>query len=162
MSNTPYAGGCLCGAIRYQLTAEPMIVHACHCQRCQKRTGSPYAVNAWIEEHHVEVTQGQPRCATVPGFEGGAPNEYWHCTECTATVWTVYTSSPKGSRFIPAGTLDDPAAVSPDVHIFTDSKRPWVAIPDDLPSFSGFYRFKEVWPDASRARLRTLIEAMAD
>ena len=159
MSKSNLTGGCLCGAVRYELTAEPMIVHACHCQRCQKRTGAPYAVNVWIEESCVNVTQGDLACATVEGFEGGPPNEFWYCPKCTATIWTVYTASPKGSRFVPAGTLDDPAAVSPDVHIFTDSKRPWVPIPEDLPSFSGFYPFKEVWSDASRARLRALIEA---
>ncbi len=159
MSDTPKTGGCLCGAIRYQLNAEPMIVHACHCTQCQRRTGSPYGVNAWIEESEFELLQGEPECCEIDGVDGGNPTEDWHCAKCKSRIWTVYTSSPPGSRFVAAGTLDDPDAVSPDVHIFTDSKRPWVEIPDDVPSFSGFYNFKTTWSDASRARLRVLIEA---
>ena len=55
-----------------------------------------------------------------------------------------------GSR----GTLDNPEAVKPDVHIFTRSKLPWLALPKDTPTFESFYNIEDVWPAASKERLR--------
>jgi hypothetical protein len=49
-------GGCSCGAIRYELTNTPLIVHACHCRDCQRITGSGFVINIWIEKRFVEVS----------------------------------------------------------------------------------------------------------
>ena len=54
------------------------------------------------------------------------------------------------------GTLDDPSAVAPDVHIFTRSKVPWVTLPDSLPAFDVYYDMQRLWPSASLARLEAL------
>ncbi|MGH7052276.1 MAG: GFA family protein, partial [Stellaceae bacterium] len=48
-------GGCVCGAVRYRLTAAPLIVHACHCRDCQRLTGAAFALNMWIEKSCVEA-----------------------------------------------------------------------------------------------------------
>jgi hypothetical protein len=72
-------------------------------------------------------------------------------------VWSDYGRRP-GLRFVRVGTLDDPTAIRPDVHIFTRSKQPWVRLPDDVPTFEAFYRPKEVWPEASRARRRAAVK----
>ena len=56
-------------------------------------------------------------------------------------------------RFVRAGTLDDPASVAPDVHIFTRSKLPWVVLPVDVPSFNVYYDTKKLWPAESLERL---------
>ena len=58
-----------------------------------------------------------------------------------------------GVRFVRAGTLDDPSAVAPDVHIFARSKLPWVTLPDDTPTFDVFYDRRKLWPAASLERL---------
>jgi hypothetical protein len=47
-------GGCACGAMRYRLTAAPLIVHACHCRDCQRLTGDAFALNTWIERRFVD------------------------------------------------------------------------------------------------------------
>ena len=60
--------------------------------------------------------------------------------------------------FVRAGTLDRADRVTPDIHIFTDSKQPWVVIPEGQAAVSEFYRLKEYWPDDSRARLRHVLE----
>jgi len=57
-----------------------------------------------------------------------------------------------------AGTLDDPSAFAPDVHIFTRSKQPWVTIPDDVPSFEIFYDLRETWSADSLKRLGEMKE----
>ena len=134
-----------------------MFVHACHCTTCQRRTGSAFAVNLWIESERVRVLHGDLRTRAAPGVRTDAPSESWFCDSCGTCLWTRFHAAPEKSRFVRAGALDEPAAFAPDVHIFTASKQPWVVIPDDVPAFAAFYDLKSTWPDASRKRLRALM-----
>ena len=59
--------------------------------------------------------------------------------------------------FIRVGTLDDPDALPPDVHIFTASKQPWVVLPAGTPAFAEFYDRNATWPAESLERRRTLL-----
>ena len=152
-SNSTQAGGCSCGAVRYELHGEPMIVHACHCTDCQRRCGSAFAVNLWIESDNVVLQTGELLQQEGPGGESGEPFDSWSCSECGTALWDYFHKSPQGSLFVRAGTLDDPSAFAPDVHIYTRSKQPWVRIPDDVPTFEGFYDFKETWSADSLKRL---------
>jgi hypothetical protein len=54
------------------------------------------------------------------------------------------------------GTLDDPSAVEPDVHIYTRSKLPWITLPDSTPAFGAYYETEKLWPAASLERLAAL------
>ncbi len=72
-------------------------------------------------------------------------------------MWSDYGRRP-GMRFVRVGTLDDPTALSPDVHIFTRSKQPWVGLPEDVPSFDVFYELEELWPAASLERRRAALD----
>lgn len=155
MDNTEQ-GGCLCGAVRFEVSGPPMIVHACHCTRCQKRTGSPLAVNLWIEESRVNLLAGEPTKQGECTDERGNRSATWGCPDCGYAVWTVYHTAPRGSLFVRAGSLDDPSAFMPDVHIFTRSKLPWISIPEDVPAFETYYDFKETWPLESQQRFRNL------
>jgi hypothetical protein len=56
------------------------------------------------------------------------------------------------------GTLDNPAALKPDVHIYTRSKAPWVQIPEGVPVFEAYYDSKQLWPAASLERRRVMFE----
>ena len=58
--------------------------------------------------------------------------------------------------FVRAGTLDEPASVSPNVHIFTRSKLPWVVLPEGVPSFETYYDIDALWPAESVDRVRAL------
>ncbi len=70
-------------------------------------------------------------------------------------MWSDYGRRP-GLRFVRVGTLDDPTALSPDVHIFTRSKLPWVRLPDDVPSYEVYYDRDKLWPPASLERRRAI------
>ena len=146
-------GGCACGAVRYRLTSEPLFVHCCHCLNCQRQTGSAFVVNVMIEADRVELLAGEPQPVAVPR-DGGKKQTIWRCPTCEVAVFSRYTSP--GIRFVRAGTLDDPASVAPDVHIFTRSKLPWVALPDSVPAFEVYYDTKKLWPAASLERLAAL------
>jgi hypothetical protein len=63
--------------------------------------------------------------------------------------------------FVRAGTLDEPSAVEPDVHIYTKSKLPWLVLPDDTPAFEVYYDTRSLWPPASLERLDAIIALRA-
>ena len=148
-------GGCFCRAVRYRLTSEPMFVHCCHCLNCQNQTGSAFVLNALIETDRIELLSGEPEVTELKSG-GGGPHDVYRCPACRTAVWSDYGRRP-GMRFVRVGTLDDPTALSPDVHIFTRSKQPWVGLPEDVPSFQVFYKLEELWPAESLQRRRAVV-----
>lgn len=146
-------GGCSCGQVRYRLTAEPLFVHCCHCLNCQRQTGSAFVVNVLIEAPRVEIVAGTPQAVEAPRDDGSA-QEIFRCPDCLVAVYSRY--GHPGVYFVRAGTLDDPSSVSPDVHIFTRSKLPWVALPEAVPSYEVYYDMNELWPAESLERVRAL------
>src|SRR5436190_23287044 len=146
-------GGCACGAVRYRLTSEPLFVHCCHCLNCQRQTGSAFVINILIETDRVELLAGEPQPVSVPRNDD-KEQVIWRCSNCQTALDSRYTTPML--RFVRAGTLDDPSAVAPDVHIFTRSKLPWVTLPDSVPAFDVYYDTDELWPAASLERREAL------
>ena len=149
-------GGCSCGEVRYRLNDEPLFVHCCHCLNCQRQTGSAFVVSVLIETDRVEVLAGDPQPVDVPRDDGSA-QPIFRCPTCQIAVFSQYTLPEL--RFVRAGTLDDPSRVSPDVHIFTRSKLPWVVLPDSVPAFEVYYDMKKLWPAASLERADAVMAA---
>jgi hypothetical protein len=147
-----FEGGCACGAVRYRLASRPMFIHCCHCRDCQRQTGSAFVLNALIEADRITLMSGEPRAVAVP-TDSGRPHDIYRCSLCQTAVWSDYGRRP-GLRFVRIGTLDDPAAFTPDVHIYTRSKLPWVVLPDSVPAFEEYYDTRAVWPPASLERRR--------
>ena len=105
-------GGCACRAVRYRLSEEPLIVHACHCRDCQHLTGSAFVINLWIERRFVEPSGAEPRFATLRAGTG-QPHDVFFCGACSTTLWSRYHAPPGDTLFVRAGTLDDPRRCSP-------------------------------------------------
>jgi hypothetical protein len=148
-------GGCSCGAVRYRLTDAPMFVHCCHCTSCQTETGSAFVLNALIEAVRVETLAGAPEAVMTPS-ESGRGQQIWRCPDCRVALWSNYGGAADILRFVRIGTLDDPGALPPDVHIYTRSKLPWVRLPEATPAFEAYYDSKALWPAASLARRKAL------
>jgi hypothetical protein len=146
-------GGCSCGAVRYRLASDPLFVHCCHCLNCQRQTGSAFVINVLIESDRVEIATGEPQSFEVPR-DDDSMQQIFRCPACQVAVYSHYTY-PEVS-FVRAGTLDDPSTVSPDVHIFTRSKLPWVALPEGVPAYEIYYDMEALWPAESLDRLRAL------
>jgi hypothetical protein len=142
-------GGCSCGAVRYRLASEPLFTHCCHCLNCQRQTGSAFVINLLIETDRVEVLAGAPQAVDVPRDDGSSQRVF-RCPTCEVAVFSEY--GHPGFRFVRGGTLDDPSAIAPDVHIFTRSKLPRVTLPDSVPAFDVYYDSKALWPAASLER----------
>ena len=149
-----HEGGCACGGMRYRLTSKPMFVHCCHCRDCQRQTGSAFVINALIEADRVEILSGETEAVEVP-TDSGRPHAIHRCVACKIALWSHYGGRLRLS-FVRVGTLDAPADLTPDVHIYTRSKLPWIALPADVPSFEGYYDPKTLWPLESLARRKAI------
>ncbi len=144
------AGGCACGAVRYRLASAPMFTHCCHCLLCQRQTGGGFVIHAMIEAERVVLQAGETRGDPAPTGSGAA-NAVHRCVACGTAVWSRYARAP-GVCFVKAGTLDDPAALTPGAHIFVRSKLPWLPLPEATPAFETYYDAATLWPPESLAR----------
>ena len=148
-------GGCFCGKVRYRLASAPMFVNCCHCRNCQNQTGSAFVINAFIETDRIEKLSGEPEVATVDSGSG-RPHDIYRCPACRIAVWSDYGRRP-GIRLVRVSTLDDPAALPPNAHIFTRSRLPWIRLPEDVPSCEVYYDTEKLWPPESLERLRAAL-----
>ena len=147
-------GGCACGAVRYRLGSKPMFVHCCHCKDCQRQTGSAFVINALIEADRVEMLASETEAVPVP-TDSGRPHVIHRCPTCKVAVFSHYGGVERLS-FIRVGTLDEPSALPPDIHIYTRSKLPWVALPAEVPAVEAYYNSKTMWPAESLARRKAI------
>lgn len=148
-------GGCACGAVRYRLLSAPMFVNCCHCRDCQRQTGSAFVINALIETDRIELLAGRPEPVPVP-TDSGRPHDIHRCAVCRTALWSDYGRRP-ALRFVRVGTLDDPSTLTPDAHIFTRSKLPWVVLPEAVPAVEEYYDMPNLWPAESLARRRAIL-----
>lgn len=149
----PIEGGCACGALRYRVDVAPIMVHCCHCRYCQRETGSAFALNALIESDRVALLQGKPETVAVPS-ESGRGQRIVRCAQCRVAVWSHYPGGGDAIRFVRVGTLDDPACLPPEVHIYTASKQPWVVLPPGALAFDAYYHPPDTWTPQAAARYR--------
>jgi len=101
----------------------------------------------------MELLAGAPQSVDVPR-DDGSKQLIFRCPTCQVAVFSQY-GRPE-VRFVRGGTLDQPSGVTPDVHIFTRSKLPWITLPDSVPAFEVYYDSKALWPPASLERLRAI------
>jgi hypothetical protein len=131
-----------------------MFIHCCHCLNCQRQTGSAFVINLLIEADRVELLAGEPQPVDVPRDDGSVQRIY-RCPTCKVAVFSEYGRAEV--CFVRAGTLDEPSSITPDVHIFTRSKVPWVSLPGSAPAFDVYYDSKKLWPPESLERLDAVL-----
>ena len=108
-----------------------------------------------IEAERVELLSGEPEMVLTPSASGKG-QKIWRCPACRIAVWSNYGGAGDKLRFIRVGTLDSPAALPPQMQIFTSTKLPWVRLNPDIPAAADYYDPKTVWPAASLERMRVL------
>lgn len=117
-------GGCLCGAVRYELNAEPAMQAVCHCSHCQRQAGSAFSTIVGVPEGAVTVTAGAPKSYIDHG-ESGKVVERRFCGDCGSPLFSLVAVAP-GMTFVKSGTLDDTSFFQPTMHLWTRSKQDWV------------------------------------
>ena len=133
----PFTGGCLCGAIRYECTAEPIGMMKCHCRDCQHATGGPFAPAILIPAKAFELRQGTLRHHLAPRKNGGQ-HKRGFCAECGSRITGGESETPSDMIGVLAGSLDDPSQFEPTMDIFTCDAQPWDRMEPTLQKFEEY------------------------
>ena len=141
---TTHTGSCGCDYVKYQVNTKPLVVHCCHCSYCQTQTGSAFVVNALFEADEIELLQGEVKEIVTPS-PSGKSQTIARCPICQVAIWSNYymRGLREKIRFLRVGTLDDPSAFPPDVHIYTETKQPWFEVEDEDKVYKEFYDIKD-------------------
>ena len=135
MSKLIAQGGCLCGQVRYEFDRnEVLSVGHCHCTDCQKATGSGKATIIFLPTSALGLN-GNLTKYTVFGSAGSRVTRGF-CPRCGCPILS-YTEEDAGTRFIKAGSLDDPSWVVAASSFWSASAHAWSPVDPELPSFSG-------------------------
>ena len=124
-------GGCLCGAVRYEVTWPPKAMVVCHCTDCQKQAGTAFSVVGVAGREDLRLT-GALETFTHPGSSGQDVNRKF-CPTCGSPVLTdTAAAREQGIIFFKAGTLDVTADLVPTVHYWTQSAQGWFPLPEGV------------------------------
>jgi len=129
----PFAGGCACGAVRFECGAEPVMSFNCHCRDCQRASGTAYASGLLVPADAFRFTQGSPKYHAATADSGRAVGRGF-CGECGSPV--VATQEGYPIFIIYAASLDDPSWHRPTMDMFTSSAQPWDHLDPGLQKFS--------------------------
>jgi len=129
----PFAGGCACGAIRYECSAAPVLVWKCHCRTCQQATGSAFNLNVIVPRSALTFTTREP---TYYGAKGGSGNILYRgfCSICGSPVGGKSEAFPDFLG-VSGASLDDPSGLEPVADIWTASAQPWNYLNPQLPKY---------------------------
>lgn len=129
---TELRGGCLCGAVRYEVRGEPMMTGHCYCEDCRRSSGTGHCTHVVVTAAAFGVT-GETR-AYERAAESGNIVARRFCPTCGSPVYSTNAGMP-GLAFIRASSLDDPSAVTPQMSVYASRAPVWDALDPDLPAF---------------------------
>lgn len=124
-----YVGGCCCGALRYESEAAPVECGYCHCLTCQKTSAAPVLVFASFPSSNFRYTNGEP---TIYPSSTHGNREF--CSLCGTQI-AFREKEPCETVDVNVGSLDDPSTVSPEYHIWCQSRVSWFETADQLPEY---------------------------
>lgn len=127
-------GRCLCGAIGYEIDAEPTVTGVCHCLNCQRQGGSAFSTIAGVPRRSLAIVRGAPKLYVDHDTASGSPVERYFCGDCGSPIYSALRSQPD-MAFVKTGTLDDTSAFQPTFHVWCDSKQAWVDVDEGVPAF---------------------------
>ena len=126
-----HSGGCLCGAVRYEVAGPPAMSAICHCRNCQKQAGSAWSMLIGVPAGALTVT-GEVKTYVDHGDSGGEVHRQF-CPTCGSPLFSRIPAMAQ-MVFVKAGTLDDTSDFRPAAQVYMKSKQAWV----DLPGIPGF------------------------
>ncbi len=127
---------CHCGRLTVTCDGDPALIAMCHCELCQRRTGTSYNLGAWFGRTDVEI-RGEERTYTRAG-DSGTEITFHFCPNCGTNI---YWDSPEG-RFpdmlaVAAGCFADPGFPAPTISLFGKRRHAWLSQPEGMPRLVG-------------------------
>lgn len=126
-----YEGGCLCGAVRYQISGPIRNIVHCHCSRCRKAQGSAFATNGIVNASDFKLVSGAD---SLTGYESTPGQTKYFCKVCGSPIMSKTVSKSDQVR-VRVGTIESDIEERPMAHIFVTSKANWEEIAGDLPQY---------------------------
>ncbi len=129
-------GGCLCGAIRYEMAGEPVFSSQCHCRDCQRASGSGYIATMRVPAAGFRITQGRPKCYVAAADSGNEVTRAF-CGNCGSPLYSQVSTRPDlvGIRVT---SLDDPGWFRAEADIFVRSAQPWDQMNPEIPKYDTY------------------------
>ena len=109
-------GGCLCGAVRYEINGEVEVVAHCHCGMCRRSTGAPVVTWAVLPRANFRVTKGSMKI-----YRSSEKGERMFCADC-GTQLVFQTSDNPDKMDVSIGSLDEPERLAPSCHVGVDGR----------------------------------------
>jgi len=129
MSQSSFEGGCLCGAVRYRLSGNPLVSGICHCLTCRRACAAPMLPFITFFVDHFELSRGKPL-----EFRSSPQVTRSFCGDCGTPL--TYRNDGHGDEIdVMTCSLDDPAVFPPSHHIWVSHKLGWVQLLDGLPVY---------------------------
>ncbi len=130
---TTVDGGCLCGAVRFNVTLPTMFCGHCHCTMCQRNHGAAFVTWLAVDRSQLDVRQGSNELVRYDSSEHGTRS---FCSRCGTSLFCENATHPERVD-IPLANMDGPIDRAPQVHVHVDSQAAWYGIADRLPRFGG-------------------------
>jgi hypothetical protein len=128
----PFTGGCACGAVRYEITAEPLVMLDCQCRQCQRESGTGHASHLTFPRAAARV-QGEATLWESVGDSGTVKSRAF-CSTCGSPVYMTMPAIPD-YFVVRAASLDDPGRYAPQLVVWTAAGHPWDRVDTSLPHF---------------------------
>ena len=132
MSNA-YTGGCACGAIRYEISVEPMVMNDCQCRHCQRKSGTGHGSYLTFPRRADVKLEGEATHWDMVGDSGNVKTRAF-CPRCGSPVYLTFAAMPDLFT-VHAASLDDPGRYKPQMVTYTVRGYVWDYIDPHLPRF---------------------------
>jgi hypothetical protein len=132
MSKT-YSGGCACGAIRYKISDEPMVMNDCQCRDCQRRSGTGHGSYLTFASRAAVKLEGKAAHWDIAGDSGNAKTHAF-CPFCGSPVYLTFAAMPDLFT-VHAASLDDPGQYKPQLVTYSVRGHAWDHVDPALPKF---------------------------
>jgi hypothetical protein len=129
-----YTGGCACGAIRYEISAEPMVENDCQCRDCQRKSGTGHGSYLTFPDKSSVKLEGKAKHWDIVGDSGNVKTRAF-CPTCGSPVYMTFTAMPDLFT-VHAASLDDPSRYKPQAVTYTVRGYAWDHVDPTLPKFA--------------------------
>lgn len=130
----PITGGCLCGKVRYEISAEPVGMTLCHCRTCQKAVGAAYFPALFVPASALTIIGHYKEYASIAASGNTMYRAF--CPECGTSLFGRNSAFTQ-IRPVSAVTLDDPSIYKPEKDMWVADAQPWDVMNPELPKFVG-------------------------